>query len=123
MNELASGAAGRQTGGCKIACGTALKKLAARPFQNHDPHCGTTPNPSQTTVTAGLKAPFTAVKTTLNGTGKQGLAPMWCDHKTRELQAIEPLKYVILHNLFLDYGNRTRPQTQYFSVNVLSEFN
>ncbi len=123
MNELASGAAGRQTVGCKSACGTTLEKSAARPIQNHDPHRGNTPKPSQTFVAAGLKPPFTAVKTTLNGTCKQGLAPIWRDHKTRELRAEKPFKYVKLHNLFLDYGNRTRPQTQSFSVNVLSEFN
>lgn len=123
MNELASRAAGHQTGGCKNASGTALKKSVARPIQIHDPHCGNAPNPSQTAVAAGFQAPFMAAKILSEGPSEQGLTPNWCDQKTRETQGGNPPKYLILHNLFPDYGNRTRPQTQSFSVNVLSEFN
>ena len=123
MNELASRAAGHQTGGCKNASGTALKKSVARPIQIHDPHCGNAPNPSQTAVAAGFQAPFMAAKILSEGPSEQDLAPIWCDQKTRETWGAKPSKYMILHNLFLDSRNRTRPQTQSFSVNALSEFN
>lgn len=123
MNELASRAAGHQTGGCKGASGTALKKSVARPIQIHDPHCGNAPNLRQTAVVAGLQVPFMAVKILSEGSSERGLAPIWFYQKTRATRHAKPLKYLILHNLFLEYGNRTRPQTQSFSANVLSEFN